>query len=342
MIKKITAIWILLLISMLAPYANAGQSGNGGDVVVCIADGRIQSVQFLDLYEAKTLRKIQYNLGDKNLSVQAKIELALTRLHLFSPVRGETYLAQSEAFFGEALFLKGVKLDDVPDAGYLALPVGCNIEQIVIQQEPRFPGDPRYTVSQDLWDFLDNDSKAALILHEVIYREAISYGHTYSIATRYFNSLIFGDQLKNLTMKGFVDRLYMLPFTQTDFNGIQITIAVCEPLPKGTWNCNHAKIGWPTFYPSGNLKEFQRDHSPDAKAYHKFRVGRYDVNGDWSPSYQKYTDGGFTGYIVEVFYDLPKLTIQRIQLHYPLMFSDGKSEFQLDQANFDEQGYIIK
>ena len=37
---------------------------------------------------------------------------------------------------------------------------------------------------------LDNNGKAGLILHELIYREAIEGGATESTAVRYFNSML--------------------------------------------------------------------------------------------------------------------------------------------------------
>lgn len=321
---------------MAAPFAMAGQSGNGGDVVVCIADGRIRSVELLDFYEAKTLRKIQYSLGDKILSVEAKIELALSRLSPFSPVRVQDYLTQTRSFYSEALFLKGVKLDDIPDAGYLALPIGCHIEQIVIQKEPRFPGDPRFLVSQDLWDFLDNDSRAGLILHEVIYREAISYGHTDSIATRYFNSLIFGNKIKDLTMQTFLERLLLLPFPRTNLYGMQVMLATCESPLNGKWKCE--KKDWPNFYSSGNVESV--DQGPvELDIYKGVTIGRYKFSTRVTTPIQR---------IDRHYYDTPEGKIKSLRLWIggnELFANDGNTEFKVatdgwGYIHFDEQGYI--
>src|SRR5690606_18925272 len=62
-----------------------------------------------------------------------------------------------------------------------------------------------FLVDKDLWEELDNDNKVALIFHEIIYAEAISYGHLNSLMTRSLNIKLLTSS--NLGDEG-LDRLF--------------------------------------------------------------------------------------------------------------------------------------
>jgi len=94
----------------------------------------------------------------------------------------------------------------VNDFGQVTFPPGCGPEQIAVQQTPQFPESKTFTVDKTLWDLLDNDSKAGLILHEVIYQEGIRLGHKDSVDARYFN--------ENLTAKGKLENLFGADYTE--------------------------------------------------------------------------------------------------------------------------------
>ncbi len=164
----------ILLLSLLAfsaqTFAGGGDRvGNGGDVVVCG-----DRVELLDLYEARVK-------GHKPLKLESDTheemlnEVIERRIHRLQPLRAKRFRDYGEEFFKESIILPGIELSDVDDAGLAVIPRGCKLEQIVIQLSDADipPGGHRYTISQDLWDQLDEFNKMALMLHEVIYREAI-------------------------------------------------------------------------------------------------------------------------------------------------------------------------
>ena len=187
--------------------------GNGGDAIVCRSpDNGIRTAELLDIYEARELRRIPMNLV--SFEMNAKIEEALLRLARFSPLRAARYREQIRTFFAEALFVKDVELYDIPDSDDLFFPLGCKPEQLVIQIKPYFPEDPRYVVNQNIWDALDANSRATMLLHEVIYREAIENGHENSRATRYYNSMLFSGRVENFSLENYVGlmQLLRLPF----------------------------------------------------------------------------------------------------------------------------------
>jgi hypothetical protein len=173
--------------------------GNGGDAVVCRENGDIKSVQLLDFYEARLLRGTVPALGEPLLAPLAKAKLALARIARFDPERAAAYTAVVDSFYAEARFLVDAQLEDVPDSNHLALPRGCTIEQLAIQRTPSFPDEPRYLIDDTLWQKMDDEGRAGLILHETIYREAIRRGQGDSVAARYLTAYVASEKLDAAT-----------------------------------------------------------------------------------------------------------------------------------------------
>lgn len=218
----------LLGLMVLAAFASpsfAGEGGanvgNGGDGVLCTDVNGNKTVELLDYYEARVLRGISPNLGDPTLSVDEQVELLLSRLAPVSPLRAEQYLRQAKAFMSETAFVPGARLVDVPDSNHMVIPENCAVIQVVIQQKIRFKQDKRYIVDEDIWNLMDNANKAGMIVHEVIYREAIVNGQQESVRTRYFNSLIAGDRLNGMTETDFYRLVSLeLEFYYSEANGV--------------------------------------------------------------------------------------------------------------------------
>jgi len=181
----------------------ADRVGNGGDILLCGQPDNtfvFEHAEMLDHYEARTLRNIQRDMGPPDMPVMEKVELVLSRLDRFEDrQRAQIYRERAAHFMEEARFISNIELIDIPDSDHIGIPANCWIKQIAIQNEPQFPEDPYYVISQDLYDYLDNDGKAGLILHEIVYREALTYGHQNSKNTRYFNSYLSSDRMERLS-----------------------------------------------------------------------------------------------------------------------------------------------
>lgn len=154
--------------------------GNGGDVVIC---GK--KIELLDIYEARVSGYEIKKPAGKTYQEMIK-SLLQTNLQPIQPKRTAKYLKFLETFESEAQFLPGIKLSDVDDAGMVAIPTGCDLKQIAIQlsDDERPAGKKRYTVSLDLWNKLDEFNKMSLVLHEIIYREAIEHKSSNSMVVR--------------------------------------------------------------------------------------------------------------------------------------------------------------
>ncbi len=185
---------IAALTFFVASAAWAGNTNSGGgDAVVCRdAQRRIISARLFDFWEAEKLGMPVVDLGAANLGVEAKAKKAVGRLTRFDPVRARSYAEQVDGFFANALVIPNIVLRSIDDIRNTFEPTpGCTIEQLAVQREPETPAQKRFTVSKDLYDALENDDhRAGLILHEIIYWEARQLGHTDSVRTRYFNGMI--------------------------------------------------------------------------------------------------------------------------------------------------------
>ena len=257
---------IQLLALLLCPLAFAGgkETGNGGHAIVC-RDGsnRIQSVEVLDLYEARTNHKNwTLNLGGPTLSYPEKIKLALGRLARFSPKRAQYYQDLANSFETEALFKNGVVLELIPDAANVDVPTGCKLEQLVNQKKPLLEGDPRYVVNGDLWDAMNNDQRAGIILHEITYREMLEYGHKYSISARWIVGFMATTAIDRATPKEFRTSIQNLAVKKTDLGHYTVSLGGGQS-PNETDGVGDscrtpddiiAKSKM-EFYPSGNLKD---------------------------------------------------------------------------------------
>lgn len=219
----------LSLVGFSSAFAIGHDIGNGGDVVVCYKDDKVtkKSVELLDFYEARELRNIPVLMGGPELSMDQKIGMALARLRVINPTRANRLRAYAKTAMNEVLFKRGKNLVDIPDSGHLFLDENCKIKQIAIQETPRFPGDPRYLIDEDLWNLLDEDGKAGLVLHEVIWRELRLAGVKNSVPVRYLNSLMFGDRLNGLSVSGYVSLAVAMGLPDFDAEGL--VLALCKP-----------------------------------------------------------------------------------------------------------------
>lgn len=190
-----------------------GQDGNGGNMLICLnTNGTLKSKELLDFYESRVIRGITPSLGHPSLPYLEKIEMVLTRIQHLSPRRFKSYLEEARSFESQSVFLPATDLTSMPDSQHPVVPKNCTVVQTVIQRTPIFAEDKRYIVNKDIWDLLDNDDKAGLVLHEAILREAAlmapilaQYGIIPesqqilrdSSRVRYINSLIASEKLIN-------------------------------------------------------------------------------------------------------------------------------------------------
>lgn len=201
----------VLLCSATAAVAGPdwADRGNGGDVIICQKDG----YSMYDVYEAEsryglTPRYPSVTLVEEGDPVEEKwamtTEIAqklIDRLKNVDRPRWEKYSSWLQTFRAEARFVSNAELFDVPDTGIGFIPPGCELKQLVIQRDPKFPHDRRYIIAMDHWFWLEPQDAAAGVIHELLYREVAAQRPEVrtSEALRYFNALILADEIGKLT-----------------------------------------------------------------------------------------------------------------------------------------------
>lgn len=200
--------WLFVFFGTSLNVLAETEIGNGGDVVICVLSGDAQekTYELLDSYEARVLRNFEIDLGTTESYLDRAL-FAIERLKTLDPRRYQTYKSRAEEFSTRIRFVND-SLQDIPDHGELDLDSTCTIEQIAIQQEGEFPEDKLYKINRHLWDKLDVDSQAILLLHEVIFWDALQRGHQDSRKARYFVGLLASNAFENLDDEGYQDRLF--------------------------------------------------------------------------------------------------------------------------------------
>lgn len=226
-----------LLLSMLllaTPFAHSGEGdkGNGGDVIECPTASGGKTYELADYYEARTRRtnKVSIELGPRELNYQEKVNYALNRMAQVAPHRAKLYQVWFSTFLQETEFVSGEELVDIPDSSLLSIPKNCKIRQAAVQLADKdiLFGLTRYTINGDIWEQLDSTQKAGLVLHELIYREAIGAGHGSSLRVRYLNSLISSAELNRIYATSSDMEVYnlfeSLGFKHVDIRGLNVRI----------------------------------------------------------------------------------------------------------------------
>ncbi len=209
---------VLLVAVVFVPALGHAWSyvGNAGNVVVC--DDTV--LGFYDRYEM-TLR---YDwVWDQELvdspdvggnDDEIKIAAAyLKRIETLNPIlygRLKTYLA---TFMDEVTFVKGYLPNVLGDAGVVVLPAkNCSLEILIVQKPVQYPKKSLYTINQLYWDKITSQDRAVAILHEIIYRVALTRGKApeSSEGIRLINELILSNRVKTMSESEFTNVLRLV------------------------------------------------------------------------------------------------------------------------------------
>lgn len=180
--------------------------GNGGKVMVC-ENANVKTFEILDYFEARSLSGLTLT-AHQSADPMVIVNSILSMLEKFDAARAIKYKHWAETFLSESSFLKQADLWQIGDTGPVLSINGCLLKQAVVQRKPEFTLQKRYLFNNEIWDALDSQNRAGLILHEIVYRDAIERGHIISAATRYFTGLIGSTAFSNLSLKEYENTLF--------------------------------------------------------------------------------------------------------------------------------------
>jgi hypothetical protein len=212
---------IMLTVPTEKVAAGSGSEvGNGGMVVECKnPSGASLGFETLDFFESRLFLNFKFDeslIREQSTEILAEV---VKRLYRLDPDRALRFEYWINSFMNEAKFLENVKLVPTEDQANLALPEGCSLVQAIIQREPIFGEERRYNVAKEVWDRLIERERAGLILHEVVYREAIALGQTNSRRTRLFVGYLTSNLLPQADAATYRDRLVRLQLPTPNYNG---------------------------------------------------------------------------------------------------------------------------
>ena len=190
---------LVIGMSFSANALAANELGNGGDVMDCL-NSPLNSLELLDYHEAENKFSLPVELGGDHLSVDEKVHFALDRLSRIDPTRAERYRGWFATFWEETSLSYLNHLPELNDEGPVTTPhEDCVVRQVAYQMQPELPGDKKFYIKKRDWERLDNNHRAGIVLHELIYLEAKGHRHRGSRKTRFFNALISNSGLDQLT-----------------------------------------------------------------------------------------------------------------------------------------------
>ncbi len=177
----------LMLFFASVTHAFAGMEGGGGKTVVCRnADGSIHSAEILDLYEGRTIHQLKYSESSEAWKNQAYLVLEKSGVSVWQSMpRSGIYDWFLNATQHLVFLPEGTKLKQIDDSFEAVIPVGCVLEQTV-----NYVNDNQILVDTEIWNALSETQKAALMLHEAIYRHLRSSGEKDSRRARHLNAHI--------------------------------------------------------------------------------------------------------------------------------------------------------
>ena len=175
-------------------FAQSNGVGNGGNAIVCYdAQNQIQSVQLFDYWEMKQAYPAMgdIDLGATTLSVGAKIDIFTKRVSEWEPTLGQKFSNDAHLIADNIDYYLADYLPTVNDDTSTFVPQSpCAKKQFAVQFTNLLPGERRFIVDRAIYNNTNtsNDTRAGIILHEVIYRYAISqFQHTNSDSARALN-----------------------------------------------------------------------------------------------------------------------------------------------------------
>ncbi|MNK93819.1 hypothetical protein D3C87_1139980 [compost metagenome] len=207
--------------------------GNGGFVLACSG----QKLRTFDLYELQSRYEDQMSL-DRNFSasLDQRVNYLLDKVAVLNPARALKYRKWFLEFFNELQFTNN-SLQANPDIGFGQVPIGCTLELAVFQRNPGIINRYRYTVRKTLWERLDVIEQAALVLHELIYREAAQQDnqHQTSERSRFFNAWINSEEFSKTSIQEYLFRLQLLHFRDAEYGSHQIYLGLYNE-DKKSWD----------------------------------------------------------------------------------------------------------
>lgn len=177
---------MVVIVLLAAPSAFAQYVvRNGGYVVSCLN----QPTVTLELAEAKEEGiSVQYSPAR---SYQTKVSDLIARIRPVNSQKALKYTQWLKQWPQQIRWKSSFALEGPNDQGEMELGRGCRLKIAIVQtNESRF-GIQQYDIDSLVWGSLDENQKAALVMHEFIYRDVLEENpESNSFEVRFINKAL--------------------------------------------------------------------------------------------------------------------------------------------------------
>jgi hypothetical protein len=222
---KFVTLTLVVLLTALNTFAIGGDyKGNPGYVMYCSL--KKNKYEMTDLYEIRAVQGYTLKFAD-GLEYSEILENMFKRIERLNPTRANLYRSYLKTFSKEASMVGNSVLKVLAiNEDWGAVEKGCELKQAVVQfKSPNLAGY-RYFVDSDIWNKLSERNKAALALHEFIYREGLLPENSFqtSSGVRYLNGVYHSELFETLSLEKYLDTLNLVGFQMADANGYPILL----------------------------------------------------------------------------------------------------------------------
>lgn len=168
---------------------------NGGDIIAC-PGLEVPTYRSLDIYEGKMVYKLEPLLIQQD-DYRVIVSKLIDRIEKFDINRANLYRSFLRNFEKEVQMIPGSEFGNIKDEGFIALPQGCELRQAAGQFRTSTPDGIKYIFNSSIWDYMNPATRAALVMHEIVYREALlpKKGPLTSAKVRYFTAYIHSSKM---------------------------------------------------------------------------------------------------------------------------------------------------
>ncbi len=178
---------LILSIPSFSP-ASGVLNGGGGKAVVCRDQVKnILSVELLDLYEARQIYGLK--IAPNQTSIEQQVNDIIQKIHhsnLYAAFQIDPLVKRVRQ--NVKFISSDVQLIPVDDALEIVLPNECKVEQLA-----NYVDDSLLLVDESLWQKMNSQNQASLIMHEAIYRFQRGEGARDSRRSRKLVAYLFSD-----------------------------------------------------------------------------------------------------------------------------------------------------
>ncbi|WII72672.1 hypothetical protein QJS83_02160 [Bdellovibrio sp. 22V] len=229
------SLFLFIAIFTSSSFANNWYDrGNAGFALFCDS----KAPELLDVHEISARHFRTADFPKVHGTLEKVIEL-ISRLDEIDPARSALYKEWAREFFFSVQFASSMEFAPTPDLGLVKVPFGCSLQQVAFQRTPSILNSVRYIINLNHWTQLDENNQAALVLHEIIYREFVTTNtaETSSERIRYFNSMLIANAFKGMTLPQYLEILRELHFSHYRYASLELLIGYIDD--RGEWNSTY-------------------------------------------------------------------------------------------------------